>query len=124
MVNPVYLEKIAEKYEAEIKRLSLSQGLCKAPHFIHISYNTLQVICLSALSMKTAYDEGDWKRVNENRDTFPEYSNSLRYYLNLIKNNEKFRDLEMKTREGYFGSIHHGETPLYIQKLKEQDELK
>lgn len=124
MVNPKHLEKIVEKYKKRLDSIQSSLESVEKSHFAHISRNLLGVMSLYADVIIKNYEKGDFQKLSERKGLFLQYSDSLRSYLNMIESNESFKTAEMKTSEGYLGETSYGSPNLYVNKLKERDELK
>lgn len=123
MTNPENIEKLVEKYELEVKGIRSSYEEMVNSHFNHIVANSLGQMKNATWLMKKNYAQGNLNDFLENENIFLRFSNPLRYYLKLVKSNEEVRDLEMKTRNGYFGEFGYHPTS-HIEKLKAREELK
>lgn len=118
------LNNLFDSYQIRIWKLKEDYDPIMDSNFDHVSSNLTGMMKQSSGLLKEYYGKKDKeKRFKEMRDIFVRNSSSLEYYLRLIKSNEKFRDLEMKTNHGYFGKASY-DAVSYVEKLKKQKELK
>ncbi len=123
MTNSENIEALVEKYEGEIKQIRSVYEEVTDSHFNHIVANSFGPMKLAVRFIKKYQDKGDLVKLSEGEAIILRNSAPWEYYVGLIKSNEEVRDLEMKTRNGYFGEF--GYNPVeHIEKLKGREELK